>query len=420
MEPEFEKNLAKYAELIVKVGLNLQPGQRLLIGSPLFDSLTPLEAAPLVKRVAEYAYRAGALFVDVLWADHQLDLVRLQHAPRDSFSEYPAWQVTAVLDYLRRGDALLLISAHNPDLLNGQDPAVLAAIQQTAFQHSQPIMDYIARNATNWLAVSAPVPGWASKIFPNLPVDQQDDKLWDAIFEICRVKQADPVSAWQDHIRELKARSDYLNQKQYRSLHMLAPGTDLSVGLPRGHVWRSGQLTSENGISFVANMPTEEVFTMPHKDQVDGFVTATKPLSYGGAIMEDFTLTFQSGRVIKAVAKRGEESLQKLLDTDEGARRLGEISFVPHSSPISQSGLLFYNILIDENAANHMALGHAYKFSLEGGESLSDEEFAALGGNYSLIHIDFMTGSAQVNVDGLLEEGTAEPIIRGGEWAFDI
>jgi aminopeptidase len=420
MPSDFEESLEKYAELIVKVGLNLQPGQRLLIGSPLFGGLTPIEAAPLVARVAKHAYQSGARLVDVIWTDHQLNLIRLQHAPRDSFSEYPAWQVNATLNYLNRGDALLVIAAENPDLLKDQDPNLLAMIDQTGFTHTQPIMDCIARNATNWLAVSVPVPGWSAKVFPDVPAELQDAKLWDTLYEICRVKHTDPVAAWQSHIHQLVVRSDYLNHKQYKSLHMTAPGTDLTVGLPKGHIWRSGQLKSENGITFIANMPTEEVFTLTHKDQVEGFVTATRPLSLGGAIIDDLTLTFHAGRVVKAIAKRGDFALQKLLNTDEGASRLGEVALVPHSSPISQSGILFYNILIDENAASHLALGHAYKFSVNKGETLSDDEFAVVGGNYSAIHVDFMVGSGGMNVDGLNEDGTTEPIMRSGEWSFDI
>jgi aminopeptidase len=420
MYSDFEENLDKYAELIVKVGLNLQPGQRLLIGSPLFGGLTPLEAAPLVARIAKHAYQSGARFVDVIWTYSQLDLIRLQHAPRDSFSEYPAWQVNAALDYLSRGDALLIIAAGNPDLLKDQDHDLIATMDQTGFSHTQPIMNYIAQNGTNWLAVSAPVPGWAAKIYPDVPVEMQDAKLWDTFFEICRVKHADPVAAWQSHIHQLMLRCDYLNQKQYKSLHMSAPGTDLTVGLPKGHLWRGGQLQSENGITFVPNMPTEEVFTLPHKDQVEGFVTSTKPLSFGGTTIEDLTFTFKAGRVVKVTAKQGEHTLRKLLDTDEGASRLGEVSLVPHSSPISQSGTLFYNILIDENAANHLALGHAYKFSLGKGETLSDDEFAAVGGNHSAIHVDFMVGSGAMNVDGINQDGTTEPIMRSGEWSFNI
>lgn len=293
-------------------------------------------------------------------------------------------------------------------------------MQQTGFAHSQPIMDYIERNAINWLVVSVPVAGWATKVFPDIPVDEQNNKLWDAIFEICRVKQTDPILMWQNHIHQLASRSDYLNQKQFKSLHMRAPGTNLSMGLPKGHLWRGGQIKSKKGIPFIPNMPTEEVFTLPHKDQVDGFISSTKPLSYGGILIEDFVLTFSAGQVVKAEARRGQEVLQSLLDTDEGASRIGEVSFVPHSSPVSQSGLLFYNILIDENASNYIALGNAYKFSLDQGETLSDEQFAAAGGNQSAIHIDFMVGSDAMDVDGIQEDMTIEPIMRNGEWSFNI
>jgi aminopeptidase len=281
-------------------------------------------------------------------------------------------------------------------------------------------MDLLVKNATNWAVVTAPVDGWPEKVFPHLPPDSRKAKFWDTIFEICRVKQADPVSAWQDHVNRLVARSNYLNRKRYAALKLAAPGTDLTVGLPRGHIWRGARMSSQNGIDFTANIPTEEIFTIPHKDKTEGVVTATKPLSYGGSLIEDLSLTFSKGQVVKATARKGEESLHKLLEMDEGASRLGEVALVPHSSPISQSGLLFYNILIDENASNHIALGRAYKFSVEGGEAMSDDEFAAAGGNHSLIHIDFMIGSGEMDVDGLVEDGTAEPIMRGGEWVFEV
>jgi aminopeptidase len=209
-----------------------------------------------------------------------------------------------------------------------------------------------------------------------------------------------------------------MNRKQYAALKLAAPGTDLTVGLPKGHVWRGGRLTTQGGISFTPNIPTEEIFTMPHKDRVEGVVTASKPLSYGGALIEGFSLTFSQGRVVDASAEKGEQGLQKLLETDEGARRLGEVALVPHSCPISQSGLLFYNILIDENASNHVALGRANKFSIENGEGMSDDEFAALGGNNSLVHVDFMVGSGEMDVDGVAEDGAVEAVMRGGEWAF--
>jgi aminopeptidase len=420
MVSEFEQNLDKYAEVVIRVGLNLQPGQRLLIGVPSYGIYgTPIELAPLIRLIVAKAYQIGARLVDVLWNDDQLRLIRFQYAPRDSFEEFPTWRANAVYETAKAGDAVLAIIAANPDLLAEQDPELIATVQHTNFKHSEPTMDLLGKNAMNWTVITGPVDGWTEKVYPDLPPDRGKAQFWDTIFEICRIKQADPVSAWKDHVDRLDTRCDYMNQMQYAALKLTAPGTDLTVSLPKGHVWTGGRSTSQNGIDFIANIPTEEIFTMPHKDKTEGIVTATKPLSFGGSLIEDFSLTFSEGQVIEATAKKGEESLRKLLETDEGASRLGEVALVPHSSPISQSGLVFYSILIDENASNHIALGGAYKFSLENGEAMSDDEFAAVGGNDSLIHIDCMIGSGDMDVDGLMEDGTAEPIMRGGEWAFE-
>jgi aminopeptidase len=215
-------------------------------------------------------------------------------------------------------------------------------------------------------------------------------------------------------------RCDYLNHKQYTALHYIGPGTDLTVGLPAGHVWRSGQLTTTAGLPFTANIPTEEIFTTPHKDRTEGVVTATRPLSYGGGLVENFSVTFAAGRMARFAAEKGEQNLRQLFQIDEGACRLGEVALVPHSSPISQSGRIFYNILIDENASSHLAVGHAYKFCLEGGEAMSDTEFAAAGGNLSSTHLDFMIGSGEIHIDGLRNDGSTEPVMYAGEWAFQV
>jgi aminopeptidase len=414
----FDQNLEKYAEVVLRIGLNFQPGQRLLIGAPILDALTPLEAAPLVRLIATKAYQLGASLVDILWGDDQLKRIRLQHASQASLEEFPAWQVAAVTDSANGGDAILLIYAHNPELLSGQDPERVGTVEQIAAKNTAPIFDLIGRNATNWSVISVPVSGWSAKVFPSMAPGTQDARLWDAIFEICRVNQADPIAAWQHHVSQLGTICDYLDQRQYTALKFTGSGTDLIVGLPSGHIWRSGRMTNEAGIPFTANIPTEEVFTMPHRDKTEGVVTATKPLSFGGGLIENFSLTFHSGRVVKMTAEHGEENLRNLLDTDAGACHLGEVALVRHSSPISQSGLIFYNILIDENAASHLALGHAYKFNLETGTTLSDDEFVAAGGNLSATHIDFMIGSDAVDVDGVTTAGVAEPIMRKGEWAF--
>jgi len=419
MSTEFEQNLEKYVDVILKVGLNLQKGQRLLIRSKGFG--TPLlELAPFVELVTKKAYQMGAKFVEVLWNDPQLNLIRFQHAPRDSFEEFSKWRTNAALEFAEKGDATLTLYADIPDLFVDQDPKLMAIMRKTFLKHFKPVFDIRSKKNTNYCMVTAPVDGWTDKIFPDLSPDKRKTKMWNAIFDICRVKQNDPVSAWKNHITQLHARANYLNHKHYNSLKLEAPGTDLTIGLPKGHIWNGGSEINQNGIEFTANLPTEEIFTLPQKDKTEGVVTATKPLYYAGFHIEDFKLKFSEGKVIEASAVKGQEFLDQLIKTDEGASYLGEIALVPHSSPISLSGLLFYNGLIDENASCHIALGRGYKICLKNGEKMSDEEFLATGGNVSFNHIDFMIGSGEMDVDGLLENGKSEPIMRNGEWTFEV
>ncbi|NVM34477.1 MAG: aminopeptidase [Candidatus Lokiarchaeota archaeon] len=419
MPSEFEQNLEKYAEVILKVGVNLQKGQRLMVIQATFASF-PLELATFVEIIVKKAYQLGARFVEVLWDHPQIHLIRFQHAPRDSFEEHPIWRTSAALEFVEKGDAILGILASNPDLFIEQDPELMDINRRTILKHSKHVNKLISKNATNWAVIAAPVDGWTDKIFPNLAPDKRKAKLWDTIFDICRVNQKDPISAWKDHNNQLHARMKFLNNKQYSILKLKGPGTDLVIGLPRKHIWIGGSEVSQNGIEFTANLPTEEIFTLPHKDKTEGVVTATKPLSYGGSRIEDFKLKFSEGKVIEATAGKGQKFLDQFIKTDEGASYLGEIALVPHSSPISQSGLIFYNILIDENASCHIALGRAYSPCLENGEQMSDEGFMNAGGNMSIMHVDLMIGSGEMNVDGILENGIAEPIMRNGEWAFDV
>jgi aminopeptidase len=275
----------------------------------------------------------------------------------------------------------------------------------------------VSRNHTNWSVVAAPAASWAAKVFPDLPADRRLDALWNAIARFCRLDRPDPVAAWDEHLAALARRTAFLNGRRYTGLHYRGPGTDLTLGLPDAHVWVSGRSASRAGVQFTANIPTEEVFTIAHKDRADGTVRSTKPLSYGGTLIENFSVAFRDGRIVDVKAARGEEVLRQLVGTDAGAERLGEIALVPHSSPISQSGVLFYNTLFDENAASHVALGSAYKFTMRGGDSMSEQEFASAGGNTSATHVDFMIGSGELDIDGLLPGGAREPLMRRGEWA---
>jgi len=279
---------------------------------------------------------------------------------------------------------------------------------------------HISRNSINWCVVASSSPAWAHKIFPELPQAEAEEKLWQAIFETTRAVQPDPVVAWQEHIKSLRKRAEYLQAKNYSALHYKGPGTDLTVGLPYGHKWISAQALAENGVVFTANMPTEEVFTLPDRHRADGIVTSTFPLSYGGSLIEDFSLRFENGCITKVHAKKNEAILQRLVDTDEGSTRLGEVALVPASSPIAKRGHLFYNTLFDENASCHIAIGRAYRFSLVGGEELTEEEFISAGGNVSLNHVDFMIGSPRMDIDGIKEDGTREPVMRAGEWAIAV
>jgi aminopeptidase len=411
MPTTFEENLEKYADVCIRIGLGLRAGQRLLIKAPI-------SAVPFVRLVTQKAYQAGARLVDVLWDDEQLQVIRLQNAPRDSFEEGRKWMPDLIAAFLARGDAFLSISSSDPELLRGQDPQLVSQVQRTTYKNAESYMDLIEGNASNWLVVAVPNPAWSAKVLPDVPADKREARMWELIFEMSRISHGDPVVGWQAHVEALDAHSKYLNEKQYSALKYSAPATDLTVGLPVGHRWESAGSTAKNGVFFIPNMPTEEVFTMPHKDKVDGFVTSTKPLNLAGTLIENFRLTFEAGRVVNMTAEKGEDALRSMLDTDEGARCLGEVALVPQSSPIARSGVIFFNTLYDENASSHIALGGAYNFTLNGGTEMSHDEFEAAGGNRSLIHADFMIGSDQMNIDGILSNGTIDPIMRGGEWAF--
>jgi aminopeptidase len=416
MPTDFDRMLRTYAELTVKIGLNLQPHQRLLIIGPVANGGCSLEAAPLVRQITAAAYDAGARLVETLWGDEALLGARLQHAPRDSFDEFSAWLPDALVQHVEHGHAVLSIYANDPDQLKDYPADLVAAVQQATARSVRPFREHISRNQTNWGVVAAAAASWAARVYPDLPEAEQMTALWGAIERLCRLDRPDPIAAWETHLAELAARTDHLNAKQYTTLRYSGPGTELTIGLPPRHVWVGGRSASASGIRFAPNLPTEEVFTMPHKDRVDGTVRSTKPLSYGGTLIEGFSLTFAGGRVVDVQAEKGEKVLRRLVKMDGGAARLGELALVPHNSPVAQTGVLFYNTLFDENAASHVALGAAYKFTLRGGETMGDEEFERAGGNLSATHVDFMIGSPELDVDGVLADGAVEPVMRSGDW----
>ncbi len=410
-DPYFDARIQRYADVIIKVGINLQAGQRLLVRAPL-------EAAPLVRAVATSAYRSGCRLVTVLYIDEKETLIRFQEAPRDSFEEYPSWLSAGTLEHAKAGGAQISIVGEDPDLLKNQDPELIATVRKTAMKHNRELSLLVSKNYFNWLVVGYPTPNWAQKAFPDVDTETAIATLWDAIFQVCRIDQEDPVAAWEAHIENLVRIADYLNARQYSALKITAPGTDLTVGLAHNHIWEGGQAVTQSGVPYTPNLPTEEIFTAPHRARVDGVVRASKPLSYAGQLIEDFSLTFEDGKVIDFQAARGEALLKTLIETDDGSSRLGEVALVANSSPISQFGRLFYNTLFDENAACHLALGRAYRISIHEGDQMSDEAFAEQGGNDSLMHVDFMIGSAEMDVNGVAADGSSEPLMRQGEWVI--
>lgn len=411
MDSIFSNNLSKYAELAVKVGVNIQKDQYLYIAAST-------DAVDFVRLVTKIAYEEGAKQVFVDFSDDQVGRSRYQLAPEDSFDFFPPWKVQEREWLAEQGAAFMSIVSQDPDLLKGIDPKRIAAFQKAAGTALNKYRQYVQSDKISWTVIAAPSKGWASKVFPELPEEEQMGALWDAIFKATRADLENPVQAWTEHNDALHEKVDYLNKKKYAKLHYTAPGTDLTIDLPKGHLWCGAGSINERGDEFMANLPTEEVFTVPHKDGVNGYVSSTKPLSYGGNIIDEFKITFEKGRIVKVEAKQGEEVLKNLVATDEGSHYLGEVALVPHDSPISNSGLLFFNTLFDENASNHLAIGSAYAFCLEGGKTMSPEELMENGLNQSITHVDFMVGSAEMNIDGITEDGQREPVFRKGNWAF--
>jgi len=408
-ELTFEQKLDQLARVAIEVGLGLKSGQELVMTASL-------DAVPLARRITEHAYRAGASLVTTLYADDEATLMRYRHAPDEAFDHAAGWLYDGMGAAFKSGAARLAITGANPLLLSNEDPGKVSRANQAVSKAYRPALELITRHEINWTIVASATPAWAAAMFPDDSPQAALSKLWEAIFATTRINVDDPVSNWKAHDAELHKRAGYMNEKRYAALKYRGPGTDFRLGLADDHLWLGGGTTAGNGLYCIPNMPTEEIFTTPHKDRADGTVTASKPLSYQGTMIEGIQVRFESGRIAEAHATRGEEVLQKLIATDDGAGRLGEVALVPHSSPIASSGLTFFNTLFDENAASHIALGQAYTSCLRDGDTLTKEQLAAKGANDSLIHVDWMIGSDELDIDGITASGTAEPLMRGGEW----
>ena len=405
-----QKNIDKLAYLSIKKGVALQKGQNLLITAPI-------EALPLVRKISEYAYKEGAGIVTPLFSDSDITLSRFKYAPDESFDSAAEWLYNGMGEAFDNNTARMAIAGDDPMLLSEMDPEKVARANKANAIAYKPARERITQFLINWNIISWPGKAWAKRVFPDLPEDEAIISLGNAIFDASRVSVDDPVAAWDDHNKSLRERTDWLNAKNFSSLKYTGPGTSLTIGLADDHEWMGGASLSQNGIMCNPNIPSEEVFTTPHALKVEGQVSSTKPLSYQGTLIDEIKVTFKEGKIVESHASKGEKVLQKVLNSDEGASRLGEVALVPNSSPISQSGLIFFNTLFDENAASHIALGQCYSKCFKGQKNLSTEEVKERGGNSSMIHIDWMIGSKDIDVDGVDINGNVTPVFRKGEWA---
>ena len=404
------QKLDKLAEVAIKVGLGLEPGQDLYMTSPT-------SALPLARRIAAAAYKAGAGLVTTIFSDEEMTLARYKYASDESFDRAAGWLYDGVAKAFDNNTARLAIAGDNPMMLAGQDPDKVGRANRAMSKAYKPAQEKIVTFDINWTIVPYPGTAWARQVFPDQGDDAATKKLSDAIFAATRIDRPDPVAAWAEHNARLLERQTWLTGKNFRSLKYRGPGTDLEIGLAEGHAWKGGASKARNGITCNPNIPSEEVFTTPHRLRVEGRVRSTKPLSHNGTLIENIEVRFEGGKIVEAHASRGEDVLLKAMDTDEGGRRIGEVALVPHSSPISASGILFYNTLFDENAASHIALGQCYSKCFVDGDTITADEVKARGGNSSFIHIDWMIGSAEIDVDGIGQDGSVTPVMRKGEWA---
>ena len=407
----FNENLKKYARLIAETGVNVQDNHTVVLQ-------ISVDQAPLARLITEEAYRLGAAEVIVQWSDETIQREFLAHAATDRIENVPQYKIDQTDDWIAKGASRISVVSSNPDALAGVDAQRVAAFQAANGKALVNLRKATQANKVSWTVVAAASEGWAAKVFPELATsEEQVDALWNEIFKTTRIYEENPVIAWDIHDKKLQEKAAELNEQQFTALHYTAPGTDLTIGLPKNHLWEGAGSYNARGEEFMANMPTEEVFTAPDSRRVDGYVSSTKPLSYAGTIISGMKFTFKDGKVVYFSAEQGEEALKNLLAIDEGVKHLGEVALVPDPSPISQSGLIFYNTLFDENASNHLAFGSAYAFNLQGGTEMSEEELAEAGLNRSQTHVDFMVGSDKMNIDGIKEDGTIVPVFRNGDWA---
>lgn len=406
-----DKKLNQFCELAVKIGVNLQEGQDLVIRSQI-------ECAPIARTLAEVAYKNGARKVSIEYSDEKFSRIKIDNESIEALQEIPDWFVASRNYIMEKNAALISIAAGNPSIFKGCDAQKLQASSIATSKACKEFYDNMMQNAARWLVISVPTEDWAKKVFPNAKSGEEAvNLLWEAIAMTMRLNYDDPTLAWKEHISTLKRRSDFLNQHNFKSIRMTSKnGTDLNVGLADGHIWTAAEEKAKDGISFTANLPTEEIFTAPHKYHVDGVVKNALPLVDNGNIIDDFSITFKDGKVVDYSAKEGYDALKNIIETDEGSCRIGEIALIGKNSPIAQSKILFYNTLFDENASCHLALGKCYPTTIKGGEHMSKEELDKVGCNDSLEHCDFMVGTSDMTIEGITHDGKVVKLFEDGEW----
>lgn len=410
----FDELLKKYADFIVRVGVNPQPGQTLIINCPL-------EGAPLARLCVRSAYEAGARDVQVNWSDDAVARARMELGSEEALTDLKPWQLRRYLDYAESegGVCVLHLIADDPELYAGIDGNKISRVNAARRAFMEEWQEYTMNDRVQWSIAALPSVPWAKKVFPELDADAAMEALWKLIFDVCRVTGGDPVNEWQAHMERLSTLRDKMNALDLESVHFESSnGTDLTVGLADQAVWESAASKSEKGVVFLPNIPTEEVFIAPHKDRVEGVVYGTKPYVFNGQLIKDFRVTFEKGRVVDYHAEQGQVLLGRLLDGDEGSRSIGEVALVPASSPINRSGKLFYSTLFDENAACHIAFGASYPGTTKGGTALTKEELLARGMNQSRLHEDVMIGAEDSHITGKCRDGRTVELFRDGVWVL--
>ena len=409
-----ERQIDKYVELVIQKGINIQKGQILVINSPV-------EVYDFTRKLVKQAYELGASEVVVHWNDEVVGKYKYVYGAEDIFDTFPEWQKESMEYYRKKGAAFLSVYATDPDILKEVDKTRVARFQKAKSLALKEYYENVMGNSNQWCVISVPTQAWAKRVFPELSTEVAILEMWKLILKIVRADKENPILEWENHLNTLKARMDYLNKKRFAKLiYRNSLGTNLEIELPEGHKWISGGEKSKAGVEFVANIPTEEIFTMPHREKVNGVVVSSKPLIYGGSVIDKFTLTFKDGEVINYSAEVGEEILGKLLSMDENSKYLGEVALVEYDSPISKSERVFYNTLFDENASCHLAFGGAYPVCLENSEGQSEEELKERGMNNSLTHEDFMIGTEDMEIVAIDSEGKETIIMKNGNFVFTL